>query len=165
MEIFFRNMIADDWEKVAEIYRQGIETGNATFEQKIPSWEVWNQAHLENCRILACSGSELAGWAALSPVSSRCVYAGVAEVSVYVSNNYKGRKVGFRLLEQLILQSEKSGIWTLQAGFFPENIASISIHKALGFREIGFHEKIGKINDTWRDTILLERRSKTIGIR
>ena len=103
------------------------------------------------------------GWAALTPVSGRCVYAGVAEVSVYVSNQYKGRKVGTKLLERLISESESEGFWTLQAGIFPENLASLKIHENLGFRKVGFREKIGKMNNIWRDTILLERRSKIIG--
>jgi L-amino acid N-acyltransferase YncA len=162
--IILRQMTAADWNAVAQIYSQGIATGNATFEQEVPSWEVWNREHLQTCRIIAQIENDIVGWAALSLVSGRCVYAKVAEVSVYVSNDYKGRKIGFQLLETLITESEKTGLWTLQAGIFPENTPSIRIHESLGFRQVGYREKIGKMNGIWRDTILLERRSKTIGI-
>jgi phosphinothricin acetyltransferase len=164
MKLSFRPMKQEDWNSVAEIYRQGIETGNATFQRDIPTWEEWNSGHLKNCRIVAGNSNEIIAWAALTPVSGRCVYAGVAEVSVYVSNRYKGQKIGTRLLETLIIESEKEGFWTLQAGIFPENIASLKIHKNLGFRTVGLREKIGKMNGIWRDTVLLERRSKVVGI-
>jgi L-amino acid N-acyltransferase YncA len=163
-EIIFRPMKADDWKSVAEIYRQGIETGHATFQQDIPNWDEWNNGHLKDCRIIAEQDSEIVGWAALTPVSGRCVYAGVAEVSVYVSDNHKGQKIGTNLLNKLVSESEKEGFWTLQAGIFQENIPSLLIHEKAGFRKVGFREKIGKMNGIWRDTILLERRSKTIGI-
>ncbi|CAN5258857.1 GNAT family N-acetyltransferase [soil metagenome] len=162
-KILFRPMQADDWASVAEIYKQGIETNNATFQQEVPSWDEWNNAHLKNCRIVAVLDNIVVGWAALTPVSERCVYAGVAEVSVYVSTNHKGHKIGTKLLEQLIKESEEINLWTLQAGIFPENIPSINLHKHLGFRQIGFREKIGKMNNTWRDTFLFERRSIKIG--
>ena len=162
-EIIFRQMTTDDWTSVAEIYKQGIESGNATFQQNIPSWEEWNKGHLSTCRIVAIHDLELVGWAALTPVSERCVYAGVAEVSVYVSDKYKGRKIGTGLLNKLISESEIEGIWTLQAGIFPENIPSLKIHEDLGFRQVGYREKIGKMNGTWRNTLLLERRSKIVG--
>ncbi len=164
MPITIRPMNAADWPEVAEIYRQGIETGHATFEQKVPSWEEWDSRHVKTCRIVALSEGEIAGWAALSPVSERCVYAGVAEVSVYVKDTFRGQKIGSRLLERLIAESGKNGIWTLQAGIFPENDSSVRMHEALGFRRVGFREKIGKMNGRWRDTLLLERRSKTVGI-
>jgi phosphinothricin acetyltransferase len=164
MNIVFRSMKKDDWISVAEIYRQGIESGNATFQRDIPTWNEWNSGHINTCRIVASIENEIAGWAALTPVSGRCVYAGVAEVSVYVSNQFKGQKIGTRLLERLISESEKEGYWTLQASIFPENRASLKIHYNLGFRNVGFREKIGKMNDIWRDTILLERRSKKVGI-
>jgi L-amino acid N-acyltransferase YncA len=164
MEIAFRPMLEAAWISVAAIYRQGIETGNATFQREIPSWEEWNTGHIKTCRIVACVEDEVIGWAALSPVSGRCVYAGVAEVSVYVANQFKGQKIGTKLLENLISESEKQGLWTLQAGIFPENKASLKIHENLGFRNVGFREKIGKMNGIWRDTILLERRSKTVGV-
>ncbi len=157
-------MKAADWTNVAEIYRQGIETGNATFQQEIPTWDDWNNGHIKSCRIVAEIDNEIVGWAALTAVSGRCVYAGVAEVSVYISNKYRGQKIGTKLLDKLIAESENERHWTLQAGIFPENIASLKIHEELGFRKIGHREKIGKMNGIWRDTILLERRSKVIGI-
>jgi len=157
-------MTEKDWPSVAEIYKQGIETGNATFEREIPTWEKWNTEHLPNYRIVATIDDSVVAWAALTPVSGRCVYAGVAEVSVYVSNKYQGLKIGTKILDRLISESEDGGIWTLQAGIFPENKASIKIHENLGFRIVGFREKIGKMDGIWRDTILLERRSKGIGL-
>ncbi len=157
-------MKAADWTNVAEIYRQGIETGNATFQQEIPTWDDWNNGHIKSCRIVAEIDNEIVGWAALTAVSGRCVYAGVAEVSVYISNKYRGQKIGTKLLDKLIAESENERHWTLQAGIFPENIASLKIHEELGFRKIGHREKIGKMNGIWRDTVLLERRSKVIGI-
>ena len=165
MKIRIRNIEQENWEEIARIYRLGIETGNATFETDIPTWKKWNIAHLQSCRLVAWQEKRIVGWAALSPVSDRCVYGGVAEVSVYVDTSYNGIGIGTKLLQELIKQSEKEGIWTLQSGIFPENKASIKIHKKLGFREIGFREKIGKMeNGIWRDNIILERRSKTIGI-
>jgi L-amino acid N-acyltransferase YncA len=164
MDLVFRSMKKDDWISVAEIYRQGIESGNATFQRDIPTWKDWDSGHINTCRIVASLDNEITGWAALTPVSGRCVYAGVAEVSVYVSNQFKGQKIGTRLLERLISESEKEGYWTLQASIFRENKASLKIHYNLGFRNVGFREKIGKMNNVWRDTILLERRSKKIGI-
>lgn len=157
-------MTADDWKNVSEIYRQGIETGNATFQQEIPTYTDWDNGHLKNCRIVVIKDNEVAGWAALTSVSGRCVYAGVAEVSVYVADKNRGHKIGHKLLEKLIIESENEKLWTLQAGIFPENIASLKIHEALGFRKIGHRERIGQMNGIWRDTILLERRSKLIGI-
>jgi len=147
---------------VLEIYRQGIATGNATFETETPSWEKWTAAHLPHSRIVARNGASVLGWAALSPVSSRCVYAGVAEVSIYIAEEARGLGVGRALLEELIRQSENNGLWTLQAGIFPENEASIRLHKSCGFREVGRRERIGKLGDRWRDTVLLERRSTTV---
>jgi L-amino acid N-acyltransferase YncA len=164
MEIKFRPMTADDWAAVADIYGQGIETGNATFQQTIPTWDDWDSGHLESCRIVAVIEGEIVGWAALTAVSGRCVYAGVAEVSIYVGNKHRGQQIGTKLLDKLIVESENEKIWTLQAGIFPENTASLKIHEALGFRQIGRREKIGKMNEVWRDIMLLERRSKIIGI-
>ncbi len=152
-----------DWDSVAEIYRQGIETGNATFEQDVPAWDGWDRNHLKICRLIAYNEKEVVGWAALTQVSKRCVYAGVAEVSVYVSDKYKSNKIGTKLLEKLILDSEKEGIWTLQSSIFHENLASLKIHRNLGFRQVGYRERIGKMNGKWRDTVLLERRSKKAG--
>ena len=157
-------MESTDWLAVAEIYRQGFETGNATFQQTIPTWDEWNNAHAVNCRLVAEVGNEIAGWAALSSVSARAVYSGVAEVSVYIGNNYKGRHVGTLLLQSLISESERNGYWTLQSGIFPENTASISLHKKTGFREIGYREKVSKMKNVWRNTVLFERRSTLTGV-
>ena len=162
--IEYRPMVATDYEQVAQIYQQGIATGNATFQQDIPTWDDWDESHLKNCRTVGIMDNKIVGWAALTAVSSRCVYAGVAEVSVYVATNYRGLKIGTKLLEYLIEESEASNIWTLQAGIFPENIASIKLHEQLGFRIVGKREKIGKMNGKWRDTLLLERRSVRIGV-
>ena len=151
------------WPQVKSIYEEGIQTGNATFQQQAPEWENWNEDHLQHSRIVALDNDEVGGWAALSPVSERCVYAGVAEVSVYVAEKFRGKKIGTLLLKQLIAQSEINGIWTLQSGIFPENVASIKLHEANGFRIVGYREKVGQMNGVWRDTTLLERRSKLIG--
>lgn len=155
-----RKLLATDWDQVKLIYEKGIATGNATFQTSAPSWEEWNQSHLTSCRIAAEIDGVLAGWAALTPVSSRCVYAGVAEVSVYVDPLYSGKGIGLSLLNKLVTLSEEEGLWTLQAGIFPENKASLRIHEKAGFRILGIREKIGKQNGIWRDTVLLERRSK-----
>lgn len=156
-------MQPDDWEQVREIYLEGISTGHATFQTEVPSWEEWDQGHLRECRLVASSGEKLIGWAALTPVSSRCVYAGVAEVSVYVRQKCQGKGIGHNLLETLIKSSEENGIWTLQSGIFPENLSSLKLHEKLGFREIGRRERIGKMNGVWRDVIMLERRSSKVG--
>ncbi|MEO6870106.1 MAG: N-acetyltransferase family protein [Ginsengibacter sp.] len=163
-EIIFRSIQAEDWASVAAIYKQGIDTGNATFQQEIPTWAEWDNGHLKKCRIVAVADHEIVGWAALMPVSSRRVYAGVAEVSVYVSVHHMGQHIGKKLLEQLIKESEENNFWTLQAGIFPENIASIKIHIDLGFRQVGYREKIGKMNDDWRDIYFFEKRSEKVGI-
>jgi L-amino acid N-acyltransferase YncA len=160
MEI--RNLLSTDWEHVKSIYEKGIATGNATFQTSAPSWEEWDISHLQSCRIVAEENGKVIGWAALTPVSSRCVYAGVAEVSVYVDMENSGKGIGSKLLGRLIALSETEGIWTLQAGIFPENISSLKIHEKTGFRILGTREKIGKQNGIWRDTVLLERRSSTI---
>lgn len=150
---------------VKEIYEHGIATGNATFQTEAPSWEDWDKSHLPICRLVALDENEnVMGWAALTPVSGRCVYAGVAEVSVYIHPNHQGKGIGKRLLEELIAQSEKHNLWTVQAGIFPENKASLRLHERLGFRKIGYREKIGKMKNVWRDTVLLERRSRRVGI-
>ena len=162
MNFAIRPMTDADGPAVLEIYRQGIATGNATFETETPPWEKWTAAHLPHSRIVARDGTGVLGWAALSAVSGRCVYAGVAEVSIYIAEREQGRGVGRALLEELIRQSEKNGLWTLQAGIFPENRASIGLHKSCGFREVGRRERIGKLGERWRDTVLLERRSKTV---
>jgi len=153
-----------DWEPVCLIYLEGIATGNATFENEAPTWEKWNAGHLSHSRLVARASDVIKGWAALSPVSNRCVYGGVADVSVYVGKEHRGEGVGRALLEALVGASERNGIWTLQAGIFPENTSSVALHKRCGFREVGFRERIGKMNNVWRDTLLLERRSQVVGV-
>lgn len=149
---------------IAEIYQQGIDTGFATFETSVPSWEIWNESKLPHSRFLAMENNVTLGWIALSKISSRCVYEGVAELSVYVSANHRKKGVGKFLLENLIKDSENHGIWTLQSGMFTENEATIALHQSLGFRIIGYREKIGKLNGVWKDNLIMERRSKIVGI-
>jgi L-amino acid N-acyltransferase YncA len=170
-------MPPDLWPAVREIYREGIATENATFETEVPEWDKWDSSHLKNCRLVALEpfdediGESLItsgkltvlGWAALSPVSSRRVYRGVAEVSVYVAASAGGRGVGKELLEALVQESEANGIWTLQAGIFQENVASVALHKSCGFRKVGVRRRIGKLGDAWRDVILMKRRSAAVG--
>lgn len=157
-------LASDDWPAVRAIYLEGIATGQATFETAAPTWEDWDATHLPFARLVARSGGVVIGWAALSPLSRRNAYAGVAEVSVYVAHRNRGQGVGATLLERLILESEQNGIWTLQAAVFPENAATVALHKRCGFREVGRRERISKLNGSWRDTILLERRSETVGV-
>ncbi|MBN1402470.1 MAG: N-acetyltransferase [Anaerolineae bacterium] len=152
-----------DWPAVCAIYRQGIATGQATFETTVPAWERWDAAHRRDCRLVARNASGVLGWAALGPVSTRPVYAGVAEVSVYVAASVRGRGVGRALLQALVSASEEAGVWTLQASIFPENKASLALHLACGFRQVGYRERIGRMAGVWRDTVLLERRSGTMG--
>ena len=156
-------MTSRDWHAVREIYLEGIRTGNATFETSAPEWEKWDAGHLPSCRWVARTGNDLLGWAALSPVSGRCVYAGVAEVSVYVAERARGQGIGLKLLTSLVEASEQADIWTLQAGIFPENVASIEVHKRCGFRIVGTREKIGCMDGRWRDVVLMERRSSITG--
>lgn len=157
-------MVPADWPVISKIYAEGIATGIATFEKEVPAYPTWDHAHLKLCRLVATKGKKVLGWAALSPVSSRCVYGGVAEVSVYVAKKSRGLGVGKLLLEELIQQSEKEGLWTLQSGIFPENEASIKLHGQVGFRFIGKRERVGKLDGVWKDNLLFERRSKIIGI-
>jgi L-amino acid N-acyltransferase YncA len=152
------SMRAADWDRVRQIYLEGIATGNATFATDAPSWETWNVSHRPDCRLVAREAGEIVGWAALSPVSSRCVYAGVAEVSIYIGEKSRGRGIGRVLLSALIEASENAGIWTLQAGIFPENTASIELHRRAGFRVVGIREKLGCMDGRWRDVVLMERR-------
>lgn len=155
-----REMTAADWPAVKRIYEEGIATGFATFETEAPSYEEWDATHLAVCRFVYVNDrGEVLGWIVLSPVSDRCVYGGVAEETVYVSENARGQGVASALFEALIPASEAEGFWTLQAGMFPENEASIKVHEKTGFRAIGRREKIGQMNGVWRDTLLLERRS------
>lgn len=158
-----RQMKPQDWPEVARIYAEGIATGLATFETRVPDWPAWNSAHLKTGRMVAVQGDGLLGWAALSPVSSRCVYGGVGEVSIYIAEESRGHGLGLLLLEALIRESEAHGIWTLQSGIFPENTASIKLHEKGGFRRIGYRERIGCLHGVWRDNILFERRSRTVG--
>ncbi|HEY6466506.1 MAG TPA: GNAT family N-acetyltransferase [Candidatus Acidoferrales bacterium] len=157
-------MDAKDWPEVRAIYLEGIATGDATFETSAPEWAAWDSGHVKTCRFAARAGGGVLGWAALSPVSGRCVYTGVAEVSVYVAERARGREVGKALLAALIEASEKNGFWTLTAGIFPENAASVALHERAGFRLIGRRERIGAMNGWWRDTLQFERRSKAVGI-
>jgi len=162
-------MTASDWPAVVRIYRQGIDTGHATFAAQPPAtWREWRKGKINSCSIIAQQGGEMMGWAALSPVSSRTVYAGVAEVSIYISVKGRGRGIGSLLLQQLISKSEEHGIWTLQAGIFPENQASLRLFFKNGFRRVGIRQKLGKMargefKGRWRDVILLERRSPIVG--
>lgn len=163
-DILIRPMEANDWKFVARIYTEGIATGFATFETTTPTYEAWNNAHMKSCRLVAVSKNQILGWAALSPVSSRCVYGGVGEVSVYVGKDTRGKGVGVQLMEALIDQSEKEGLWTLQSGIFPENTGSIKLHERMGFRYIGKRERVGQLQGVWKDNLLFERRSKKVGI-
>ena len=164
MDYTITPMQAADWPQVSAIYNEGILTGNATFETSIPTWEKWDAGHLPSPRLVARAAETVLGWAALSPVSSREVYAGVAEVSVYVGERFRGQAVGAALLAALIEQSEQLGIWTLQAAIFPENQASLALHQKFGFRVVGRRERIAQLDGIWRDTVLLERRSRLVGI-
>ena len=154
----------EDWDDILAIYQEGIATGHATFETDAPDWRTWDADHLATCRLVARADHAVVGWASLSPVSERCIHQGVAETSVYVRAAARGRGVGRALLTALVEASGDAGIWTLQAGIFPENIASLAIHNACGFREVGLRERIGKMGDVWRDTLLLERRSRVVGV-
>jgi phosphinothricin acetyltransferase len=162
--ITIRPLTAAHWPDAARIYEAGIATGNATFQTEAPSWEEWNKAHRPDCRLVAVCEDKIAGWAALSSVSARAVYAGVAEVSVYVDPAFRGQGVGDVLMKALIEESEAQGVWTLQSGVFPENAASMRLHQKHGFRTIGIKEKIGKMHSVWRDVAMLERRSRVAGI-
>ena len=159
-------LTAAHWPAVCTIYTEGLATGNATFATEAPTWEEWDASHLGACRLVAVADDapgQVLGWAALSPVSSRCVYGGVAEVSVYVAAAARGQGVGRALLAALVAESEHQGLWTLQAGIFPENTASVQLHESAGFRLVGRRERIGQLRGIWRDTLLLERRSTLVG--
>jgi phosphinothricin acetyltransferase len=150
------------WHEARRIYLDGIATGNATFETGAPPWEDWDRSHLAGLRLVALDGDTVVGWAALSPVSERCVYGGVAENSVYVAGQARGRGVGQRLLEELIERAEAAGIWTIQTGIFPENEASLRLHERAGFRLVGTRERLAKHDGVWRDVVMLERRSARV---
>lgn len=157
-------MCPEDWPAIREIYAEGIATGNATFETQLPDWVSWDAAHHKHCRLIARNGERILGWAALSPVSRRQVYAGVAEVSIYIAEKSRSKGIGRALLKSLVDESEEQGIWTLQAGIFPENVASIALHKSCGFREVGVRQRLGQLAGIWRDVLLLERRSLRAGV-
>lgn len=163
-DVRVRPMAAGDWPRVAEIYGEGIATGQATFEAEVPGWEDWDAAHLARPRLVAELGGEAVGWAALAPYSDRCVYGGVGEVSVYVAGRARGRGVGRALMDALVAGAEAEDIWTLQAGVFPENEGSLALHERAGFRRVGLRERIGKLDARWRDVVLLERRSLVVGV-
>jgi len=152
-------LTAAHWAQVRRIYEQGLATGHASFETSAPSWEAWDDAHLPSPRIVAVHGGAIVGWAALTPVSRRPVYAGVAEVSVYVDPAHRRAGVGRLLLSELVRRAEAAGLWTLQAGIFPENAASCRLHERCGFRLVGRRERIGRHHGVWRDTLLYERRA------
>jgi L-amino acid N-acyltransferase YncA len=164
MDFIIEKMKNKDWPSVKIIYEEGIATGDATFEADAPDWQQWNKTHLRDCRLVAKSRGEIIGWFALSPVSERCAYKGVAEGSLYVKSSARGKGVGKALLRAAIVESERLGFWTMQSGTFPENKASIAMQKSCGFREVGVREKIGCMNGRWRDVVLMERRSKVVGI-
>ena len=164
MDFIIDKMKVEDWPEVQSTYKEGIATGNATFETKAPDWEKWDKIYLRDCRLVARAEGKVIGCAALRPYSPRPVYSGVAEVGIYVAPSARGIGVGKALLGALIEESERVGIWTLQAGAFPENTASIALQKSCGFREVGCRERIGQMDSVWRDVILMERRSKVVGI-
>jgi phosphinothricin acetyltransferase len=164
MHYIIAKMATSDWDAVQSIYQQGIATGNATFENEIPGWEQFDRTYLKECRFVAKKNDKVIGWCALSPVSRRRAYGGVAEVSIYIAASARGRGIGGHMLQHLIRASEDIGIWTLQAGIFPENGASIRIHKKYGFREVGVRERIGTLDGVWRDVVLMERRSQVAGL-
>lgn len=162
--VTLRTMIPEDWPAVAQIFQEGIDTKLATFRAKTPDWQAWDEGHFLHSRVVAVIDKAVVGWAALSPVSSRPAYRGVAEVSIYVSTQILGAGIGSCLLEQLIVESEAAGIWTLQSTVFPENEGSMRLHEKFGFRVVGYREKISTVDGVWRDTALLERRSEVFGL-
>ena len=163
MDFTIAAMQTTDWPAVERIYFEGIADGNATFETDSPGWEKWNIGHYAHSRLVAKENDQVVAWAPLRPGSSRRVYRGVAEVSIYVAESARGKGIGKALLTELVRHSEQNEIWTLQAGIFPENTASIALHKACGFREVGVRERIGQLSGRWRSTVLLERRSPIVG--
>jgi len=159
-----RQMTDADWPAVAAIYAEGIDTGDATFEQTVPTWEQFDSQHTPDCRLVAEADGCVLGWALLSPVSHRPVYRGVAELSVYIKASARGQGIGRTLLNAIIKDSEQAGYWTLQAGIFPENAASLTLHQHAGFRMVGYQQRLGQMNGRWRDVVLLERRSEVVGL-
>ena len=162
MNLTIRTFKKQDWTSVSKIYAEGIATGIATFETEVPLFDVWDEKFIKKCRLIAESDKKVVGFAVLSQVSKREVYKGVAEVTIYIAKNQRGQGIGKQLLDALVIESEKEGFWTLQAGIFSENRASIQLHKSCGFREVGIREKIGKRDGIWYDNVLMERRGKLI---
>ena len=162
--MLIRSVQPNDWPAISAIYQQGIDTGNATLETQAPAPEKMANSYIPSPQLVAEVNGEIIGYALLTAVSGRCVYAGVAEVSLYIHAAHRGKGVGQQLLNQLILESERDNLWTLQAGIFPENTASVALHKRCGFREVGYRERIGKRAGIWRDVVLLERRSNQVGV-
>lgn len=165
-EVKVTAMTAEDWPHVLAIYQEGQATGHATFDKEVPQWDKWNKTYLATCRLVArdeTAGTVL-GYAVLSPTSARACYAGVAEVSIYIGAQSRGRQVGTKLLSALVLESERQGFWTLQSSIFPENIASVLLHLRQDFRLMGKRERVGKMDGVWRDTVILERRSQLVGL-
>jgi len=158
------SLAPQDWSAVRAIYLEGIATGNSTFEKSAPEWDTWDRDHLPTCRLAARCGDEIVGWAALGPVSRRTVYAGVAEVSIYVAARARGQGFGMAILSAIVKASESAGIWTLQGGVFPENTASLALLRKAGFRVVGKRERLGCMDGRWRDVMLLERRSRVAGV-
>lgn len=164
MKTTLRPLVKTDWKCVAKIYEEGLATGIATFETKIPDWNDWTDKYISSCRLVAEIDGKVVGFAVLSKVSIREVYNGVAEVTLYISEQYRGKQIGEKLLNELIVESEAEGFWTLTAAIFFENLASINLHKKCGFRIVGLREKLGQRNGTWHDNYLMERRSKKVSI-
>jgi phosphinothricin acetyltransferase len=164
MEITIGAMRMEDWDAVRRIYQEGLDTGNASFETEAPDWAAWDAKYHQHSRFVARLGGRVVGWAALAPVSPRACYAGVAEVSVYITDDVRGQGVGNKLLTALIASSEQIGIWTLYGHTFPENIASLRLQAACGFRLIGRRERIARLRGVWRDTVMTERRSRVAGL-
>lgn len=165
MDYKIQQMKENHWSDVSRIYLAGIKTGNATFQTDLPSWTDWDAGHCKTCRLVMLVENNIVGWASLSPISKRPVYAGVAEVSIYMDDSVKGQGLGTILLSELIRLSEEEGYWTLQAGIFPENVGSIKLHEKCGFKTLGIRKKLGKMHTgQWRDVAFLERRSQSVGI-
>ena len=163
MNYELREMVPEDGKRVLEIFQQGIDSGNATFDKDAPTWESWDMNFFRTCRwILENENSEVIGWAALKPISNRDCYKGVAEISIYIDNAHQGKGLGTILMKKLILDSEEHGFWTLQSGIFPENEVSIHVHEKLGFRSVGVRDRIAEMNGVWRNVVLMERRSKVV---
>lgn len=164
MNLSIRSMSANDWPEIRRIYAQGIATGIATFQPDVPDYDAWDRGHLAQCRLVAEDENRILGWAVLGAYSSRFVYRGVAEISIYIASEARGRGIGRALLEKMIAESEAQGFWTLVAGIFTVNGASRSLHAKAGFREVGFREKVGELRGVWHDVVIMERRSRVVGV-